>query len=393
MAQLMMGTRKIVTLTLCLAAIAACSALGQSAPVSLAQNYQDGMTAFQMGDYQKAVTNLENLISQAEKSTQLEPVYFTLGAAYFNLKQYDKAIETLKKYVTDFPKGSRVAEAQFSIGQAHYLNKDYADAAESFKALEGYPQYKERTLYYEGSAYKQAGNLDGAVEAFKKLIGSEIESTQAANAAILLADTYAKKHDSANAIALLQRLQKKLTLVDNVVGFNTLAVQMGDEMLQANQPDVALACYRLVRTYVQVISYQTAHVQTLEGKVAQNLVAVRADPSLLARLSAENTQLRASIDEGKKLLEDFQKQPDFAPALLLRMGRSFSQLGKKWEAVTVFDELLRKYPERKGTRGGAFFDDRRVRRVVLAQEDAGLLLGISQEIPAGEPTPQRWAIC
>jgi len=64
-------------------------------------------------------------------------------------------------------------------------------------------------------------------------------------------------------------------------------------------------------------------------------------------LSAENTQLRASIDEGKKLLEDFQKQPDFAPALLLRIGRCFSQLGKKWEAVTVLDELLRKYPDAK----------------------------------------------
>ena len=313
----------------------------------LKQLYTDGMAAFQAGDYQKAASNLETVLAQAAPDAQLEPVYFTLGAAWFNLKQYPKAIQTLKAYQTKFPKGARVAEAQFSIGQASFMDKDYAGAVESFKALETNPRFREQALYFEGSAYKEEVHPDQAIAVFQKLIGPEIQSTLAANGAIVLAGMYAQKHDSANAIALLQRIQKRVAMVDNVVKLNTLAVQMGDEMLKDKKPDVALACYRVVRSRAEVIGYQTARVQAMEQKVAQNLTTVRAEPARVMELSAENTQLRASIEEGKKLLDDFQKLPDFQPGLLLRMGRCWYDLGKKWESIVVYDELLRKYPDGK----------------------------------------------
>ena len=63
-----------------------CAATAQDEPppspadVNLNQVFQDGMNAFQVGDYQKAVTNLENLIAQAAQETAHPPIGDHLAA-------------------------------------------------------------------------------------------------------------------------------------------------------------------------------------------------------------------------------------------------------------------------------------------------------------------------
>lgn len=316
-------------------------------PVNLNQLYQDGMNAFQMGEYQKAVTNLENLLAQAAQQSEIEPAFFALGASYYNLQQYGKSIECFKKFLEKFPKSPRVSQAIYSLAQASVMNKDYAGAQGYFHQLENDPRMREQVLFDEGMACKAAGQIDDAIAAFEKLVRNEITTTIMANSAILLTDLYVKKHDAPKAIAMLRKLQEKAALVDNVVRLNSLEVELGDSMLADQKPDIALACYRMARSREEVISYQIARVQAMEQKIARNLTAVRAEPTLMAEVSMENGQLRASIDEGKKLLDEFKNLPDFGPILLLRMGRCYSELGEKWGSVVVYGELLRRYPDAK----------------------------------------------
>jgi Tfp pilus assembly protein PilF len=49
----------------------------------LAGAYGQAMQQFQAGDYLKAAAGLETVISRAEFTPQLEPLYYTIGSAYF----------------------------------------------------------------------------------------------------------------------------------------------------------------------------------------------------------------------------------------------------------------------------------------------------------------------
>ena len=301
------------------------------------------MAAFQSANYQTAATNLESVISKAGPGADLEAIYFTLGAAYFNLEQYSKAVETLKTYIAKYPKGARVAEAQFSIAQAYLLEKDYASAAESFKQVENIPQFREQALLYEGTAYNEAKKLDDAAAALQKLVSPEIKSSNAASGALLLASIYAQKGQGDKAMALVQHIRQKIGLVDNVVRLNSIAVELGDSLLAKKMAAEALTCYRVVRSREEVIKFQGDRIAATQKRIEQNKAGIR--PETLVQVNALNNQLKASIAESQKLLEEFQKLPDFAPALMLRIGRCFYEMDKKWESIVVYDEFLKRFPE------------------------------------------------
>src|SRR5438067_2858038 len=303
------------------------------------------MTAFASGDYQTAAKNLESLISQVAQDTapQLEPIYFTLGAAYYNLGDYPKAIETLKKFLQKFPKSAKVNEAAFSLAQATVLSKDYEGAAAIFKQLETDPVYREQALLFEGMAYKEAKKTDEAIGALERLVSAGIRNTNSANGAILLASLYSEKGQSAKSLAVIQAIRQNIALLDNVARLNALAVELGDSLLQNNQPKEALTCYRVVRSRDEVIKFQTDRVAAIQRRIDQNKAAIR--PENVVAIATQNKQLAATLEENKKLVEDFQKLPDFGPALLLRMADCLYKMDKKWEAIVVYDELLRRYPE------------------------------------------------
>ena len=75
--------------------------------------YTSAVGAFDRSDYQGAVTSINALLAQippnmppADKerlTAQLEPIYFTLGAAYYNLKDWGAAGAAFKDYLSRYP--------------------------------------------------------------------------------------------------------------------------------------------------------------------------------------------------------------------------------------------------------------------------------------------------
>jgi TolA-binding protein len=65
--------------------------------------------------------------------------------------------------------------------------------------------------------------------------------------------------------------------------------------------------------------------------------------------SAASTPAAPSVETdlaaAKQLLADFEKVPDYWPALLFRMGSAYYESGQKWEALVVFDRLLSEFPK------------------------------------------------
>jgi TolA-binding protein len=325
--------------------------------------YTEGMAAFGKGDYPKAISDLETILAKAGEGAQLETVYYTLGAAYFNAGDYAKAVNALETYLKKYPQSQKRAETTFSLGLAALQAKDFAKAIAAFKSLEGDPAYAERALLNEANALRDSGKPDDAIQVLNKLLAQGVHSSETANGAMQLATIYAQKKQGEKAVEVMRKIRAATSMLDNVVRLNALAIELGDGFLKNSQPDQALACYRLVQSKPEVLRLQQARIDALQKKLDANLAAMRADPTKAPGLAPENEQIRQAIAETRKMAEEFEKQPAFEPALWLRWARALSEAGKKWEALAVYDELLRKYPQeqREATLYG----------LVIASADAG----------------------
>ncbi len=325
-----------------------------NAGAELAQLYQQGMGAFQSGNYPVAASSLESLINKADFSPQLEPAYFTLGSAWFNVPDYKKAITAFKAYQSKFPNGPHAGEVAYAIAQENLLTKNYGEAASQFAALERDPAFRERALYFGATANRDGGKIDQAISTLEKLSGGELRSQLSMRGAIMLAQLYSKKGQSVKTIALIKKLHEHIGIVDDIVELNATTVELGDELFKAKSYGDALECYKAAYPREQIIKLQTDRIRAMQQKVEENLAAARLDPSQFAQIAAVNQQLKADIVRTQQMLDQFQKLPTITPAIYIRLARCFYEVDKKWEAVLVYQELVDRYPKEPEHEPGLF---------------------------------------
>jgi TolA-binding protein len=321
------------------------NAKGQGNGAELAALYTQGMAAFQAGNYSVAASTLESLLNKAEFSAQLEPAYFTVGSSWFNVPDYKKAIAAFKTYQSKFPNGAHAGEAGFAIAQANLLAKNYSEAASQFAALEKDPNYRERALYFGAIASRDGGKLDQAIATLEKLCRGELRTQLSIRGAIVLAQLYSKKGESAKTIALIKKMHDHIGMVDDIVELNATTVELGDQLFKSRAYGDALECYKAAYPREQIVKLQTDRIKAMQRRVDENLVAARLDASQFAQLAAANSQLKADIARIQQLLDQFQKLPTITPAIYIRLARCFYEVDRKWEAILVYQEIIDRYPK------------------------------------------------
>jgi len=315
---------------------------GQS---DLATAYGQAMAEFQAGNFVKAASGLEALVARVEVTPQVEPIFYTIGSAYFNAGDYPKAIAAFKNYQAKFPKGPHAGGVAFGIAQSNLLSKNFKEAAAQMAALENDPQLAEQALLFEAEAFKASGQNDQAIRALERLTGKGIHTSDEMQGAISLADLYAQKGDGNKALHALELIHQNIPLVDKILQLNALTISLGDKFYDKQQFKEALACYRFAYPREQIIKLQNERIASMQRRIEQNLAAVRANPADIMQLAPANNQLKDSIANAQKLLAEFEKLPSITPAIYLRLGRCFSELDRKWEAVVVNQEILDRFEE------------------------------------------------
>ena len=321
--------------------------LAQQAPAAagdLPQLYAQGMAAFQSGDFAKAAADLEAMVTKAEFSPQLEPVFYTVGSAYFNAGNYPKAIAAFKTYQVKFPAGPHANDALFGIAQATLAGKNYGEAATQFSQFEKDPKMREQALVFQATALKEGGKLDQAIGTLEKLGTAELKTTQGARGLMMLAQLYAQKGSADKAVQTLTKLHEQIALVDNIVELNALTVELGDQLYAKKLYNEALECYRVAYPRAQIARMQNERIAAMQRAMDNNVAAARADSTQVSQLGAINNQLKADAARAQQQLAEFLKLPDFTAAIYIRMARSFYDTDRKWEAVVVYQELLDRFP-------------------------------------------------
>lgn len=313
-----------------------------AAPNDLEGAYNAAMRAFGEAKWNEAAAGLEKVIgavTDAEGMTKLAPLIYTQGAAYFNAGNYAKAIDAFRIYLGRYPQAERVAEVRMAAARAMLMNKDEAGAASLFAQIEGDPALRDDALLARAECHRLLGQPERQLEWLEKLIAPRIQTRAQAGGALFLAELYLERKAPGKALAVLDALNGKTGLVENVITLNGLMVRLGDEFAGKKSYPEALSAYRRVRSRGELISFQKDRIATMERR--QQAAAAPPGTGQAAVTGALETDLASA----RKLLADFEKVPDYWPALLFRMGSAYYEAGLKWEALVVFDRLLTDFPE------------------------------------------------
>lgn len=309
------------------------------------------MQAFEKKNFPTAAEKLTEAIGLLKKYPdallRLAPAYFTLGAAYFNANDYPKAISAFNDFLKEFPKSEKVGEVKLALARATYFNKDYESAAAMFSKFEAYPSLREQALVTQAACYKELGKTEKQQQILEKLIAPEIKSRAQAGGAVNLAELMMELDQPEKAQELLADLEKRILLVDNIVLVNSLELRIADGYAEKKEYAKAIHAYRAVRDNEEVIAFQKDRIAAMESRIIANEKYAEEKPELFSSLKAANTEIASIKEEAQKLLAEFEKVPNFAPAVLSRIGSCWYDWDKKWESIVVFRRVLEKYPKTK----------------------------------------------
>ena len=219
-----------------------------------------------------------------------------------------------------------------------------------FPALEKDPRYRDQALFYGASASKEAGKTDQAIALLEKLAGDELKSALSVRGAMMLAQLYSQKGKSDKIIPLIRKLHDRIALVENIVELNAMTVELGDKLYAKHFYADALECYQAAYPREQIVRLQNNRLAAKQRAIEENLAAARANPSQFGQIAATNNQIKADMEQTRKVLEEFQKLPSITPAIYIRMARCFYEVERKWEAVLVYKEIIDRFgqiPERE----------------------------------------------
>lgn len=143
--------------------------LAKASPLG-AEEFQQGVTAYNKGDFKAAATSFEAAI---QKAPTVPDLYVNLALAYFRLDRKAEAVTQLEKAASLGPNDPKI---QYQLGSAYVEMNAYDKAVAAFeKGLAANPDLASDALALEatstlGAVYFAEGDNDKATAQFQKVL-------------------------------------------------------------------------------------------------------------------------------------------------------------------------------------------------------------------------------
>lgn len=324
------------------------------APATLNRMFTEAEAAFGTKEYDKAVGKIEELLKALgpNKDAPIELLYFYLGLGNLLGGKAPEAEAAFTNCLKQFPKGEYASRCYLGVGRACIIQdtpekKELAIQALKMAAQD--PKYRSEAGFSLGEVYIDLGKRDEAMVVFKSLMGSDIRSPQQTTAAVqviaLLADT-GKLEDLVN---YLDRLSNQSGVRESIAWYSNQVIVRGDELVEAQQYESALAIYRTVPPRAQILEMQKAalEVQRRQVGILEKRVESEKDKPLNQRSAASDflNNLKPALELSEKALAAIEEKVDLDAALLMRRGRCLYYLQRYEEALVCFRYIRNKYSE------------------------------------------------
>lgn len=176
--------------------------LAKAAPLG-AEEFQQGVDAYNKGDFQAAARAFEAAI---QKAPEIPDLYVNLALAYFRLDRQSDAVANLEKAAS---LGPDEAAIHYQLGSAYIEMQEYGKAVAALeKGLAGKPDLATDPLALEavsslGAVYFAQGEIDKAEAEFQRVLAVR---PGAAGATLGMAKVLFSRGDADKALALFEQV-------------------------------------------------------------------------------------------------------------------------------------------------------------------------------------------
>ena len=138
--------------------------------------YEYAKECFAKGQYTRAITLLQELITLEKGTDNAEESLYMLAMAEYCNKDYETAAEYFKKYCSSYPRGVYSQMAKYYVGQSLFMStpEPRLDQSMTVMAINSFQEFLD--IYPDASMKKQA--QDRLFELQDKLVQKELYSAQ-----------------------------------------------------------------------------------------------------------------------------------------------------------------------------------------------------------------------
>ncbi|MGE4489769.1 MAG: tol-pal system YbgF family protein [Kiritimatiellales bacterium] len=295
------------------------------APSELASStlLKEARAVLESGAKAEAIPYLEEVVIRFEGLSTADAVaarsisMFQLGLCYLDAGRYEDAADLFKKFVQEYPENESAMTARFLILEAYAWQDDPTEMKAYIRQLE------------------ESGGMDELLAVFKD--PAQVETSR--HTVLQLVAAYARSAD-------LENLQRFLPYCDesarNDINVNLALLEGGDRSFEAENYELALTFYRMVRTIEEVRTDYDRRLAALDAELKQPLpwVPLTQRPAQQAAHEAEQARYNRMLQEREALAEK-----DYDLDLKMRIGQTLTALEQYSEAYAVYTEIYTSAPD------------------------------------------------
>ena len=333
-------------------------AQGGGSPVEL---YQGGMARFLAGNFEQSFEFLDQLVKvfgkEPELRQQMDLAMYARACALYNLGRQADAIKAFEEYVAQYPDSKFVDESLFRIASSLQQTEQYDAAIDAYQKLRNaHPRspFSEDALFQTGICRLIQDQSPRAAEVFAEFLRAYPESPLWAQAGAFRARALFDGGKPADAVAMLEILEKRPRSWSVVTYCNFLAFEVGDALFDDTEYEMALKAYRRVKPRQALLRHQQAHLRSLEAALEASRKAQTAARDMRSTFQEER-RLAGDLAQGREMAAKLDALPDYDANLYHRIGRCFFNVDRYWEARAAFARVVQIATD-EAVREAAHFD-------------------------------------
>ncbi|MBN1353668.1 MAG: tetratricopeptide repeat protein, partial [Candidatus Omnitrophica bacterium] len=291
------------------------------------------------------------------------------GLFYSDLKQYKRATRVFLRFVKRFRQNPKSQEAYFLLGYNLQLSGKYDKALEYYGKIASddtggklfYAALKNTVLIYLNN-----GNEDKAEETLMRIITDFEKNDLETGTYIWLAERYLNKKRFKDVLNVIEKAEANNGLSQKAgeiaylkaesereLGNLTEADKLYDVVLSSQDGDGYYAASHIGKglCFVETGDFEKAKKEfeaAIETSPEDNAITIKA------RFEMANAEsLSGHIEEAGKLymlVDILYSDNYYCPESLLRAGKLFEKMGRKKEAVALYEEIINKYSKTHAAR-------------------------------------------
>lgn len=319
-----------------------------------------GDSFFQIGDYSRARTFLQQFLDTDVEGAQRAGARYALAWTYFKQRQFSTAARHFRQFLDSYEREGDIPyrqDARLRLADCYFALKRYDDAIAVYRRAGG--QGTDYALYQAGKGLYYADRPQEALETLQRFAQQYPDSPWRPDALYRMADIHFQQQDYAAARQGFRRLLEEYPNHDLAA---EAQYAVGDSYYNAGDMESAVDAYRTVLleypespTAAEAASslffaLNAAGQQDRAEEVISSIAENSSDENMAERLRFERARAAYQSGQSKRALRLFREfvrtstVDALLPSAYYHLGLLYADLDQQAEARTYLRQLLDQYP-------------------------------------------------